>query len=71
MEEQRILLVSTVVSSLESSGVDESLERVFEAAASMKSIVMTREDMFRDKNVLEDLVAKAKAKINLNTVKFM
>jgi hypothetical protein len=36
--------------------VDESLERVFAAASSVKSIVMTSEEMERDKTDFEDLI---------------
>ena len=45
LEDKIILIVSTEVSSLESTGVDVGLEQVFTAASSVKSVVMTSEDI--------------------------
>jgi hypothetical protein len=59
LEDQIILVVSTEISSLESFGVNESLEQVFEPASSLKSIIMTSDDRNRDENELNDFVNQA------------
>ena len=66
-----ILVVSTEESSTESSGVDESLEQVFAAASSVKSLVVTSMEMETDKMDLEDFITKAEAEIELNTVELI
>jgi hypothetical protein len=71
LEDQKILVVSTDVSSLESFVVDESLDQVFEAASSVKSIVMTSDDMDKDRKELGELIAQAEDKMDLNPVEFM
>jgi hypothetical protein len=54
---------------LESSGAEDSLEQLFESASQVALIVITSEDMERDKKELEDLVAEAE--MDLNHVEFM
>ena len=71
LEEHRIILVSTEVLSLESSGAEDSLEQLFESASQVALIVITSEDMERDKKELKDLVAQAEAKMDVNPVEFM
>ena len=63
LEEPMILVVPTEESSLESSEVDESLEQVFAAASSVKSLVMTSVEMETEKADLKDLFTKAEDKI--------
>ena len=51
--------------------VDESLECVFATASSVKSSVMTSEEMDADKTVLEDLITQAETEIELNPVEYI
>ena len=71
LEDRQIEVVSTEESSIESLDVDESLERVFATASSVKSIVMTSEEMSTDKTDLEDLITHAEAEIKLNPAEFI
>ena len=66
-----IIVVSTEESSIESLDVDESLERVFATASSVKSIVMMSEEMNTDKTDLEDLIIQAEAEIWLSPAEFI
>ena len=52
-------------------GVDESSDRVFEAASSVKSIVMTSDYMDKNKQELEDLVVQTEDKMDLNPIEFI
>ena len=71
LDEPMILVVSREESSIESSGVDKSLEQVFAAESSVKSLMMTSVEMETDKADLEDLINKAEDKIELNLVELI
>ena len=71
LEAIHIPIVSTDVSSLESGGVEESLEEVFARASLVKSTVMSAPDMDAERKEIKRLISGAQAEMEVNPVEFM